>query len=110
MSEESAETREKNGIFCRHCGERMKRYSVSPFDYSDGLGFGSSTLHVCFNDHCPPYVAAWSTMKENYGRTGSVRYFYNPAGDQDGVLPVGNRDAMRGDTLGDVPDTFVPER
>lgn len=86
---------------CPHCAAPLKTYSVSPFNFSDGLGWGNDVLFVCFNDQCPVYVKAWTTMLERYGRIGSQRYFYNPLGKQHGVLPVGHKNAMKGDIIED---------
>lgn len=86
---------------CPHCNVQMKKWSVSPFNYSDGLGFGTDLLHVCFNDACPIYVKAWNVMFERYGRVGSQRFFHNPDDDDKGVLPVAHKDAMRGDIIED---------
>ncbi|MGN7614404.1 hypothetical protein ACQZV8_20230 [Magnetococcales bacterium HHB-1] len=86
---------------CPHCNQVLKKWTTSPFNYSDGLGFGAETLYVCFNDECPLYKKAWNTMYENYGRVGSMRYWFNPQDGDEGVLPVGNADAMKGDITGD---------
>ncbi|MBF0285394.1 MAG: hypothetical protein HQL51_13160 [Magnetococcales bacterium] len=91
----------ERGRACPHCGQTLALYSTSPFTYSDGLGWGSQTLHVCFNDECPIFVNGWLTM-ERYGRVGSQRYWYNPVDKEDGVLPVANHQSMRGDILGQV--------
>ncbi len=86
---------------CPHCRQRMKRWAAAQHDFEDGLGFGVYDMYVCFNDLCPMYVKGWNSMFENYGRIGSVRYFYNAHDNDDGVLPVAHRDAMRGDLLDD---------
>ncbi|MBF0310695.1 MAG: hypothetical protein HQL56_14325 [Magnetococcales bacterium] len=84
---------------CPHCQEPMKKWSVAPQTYEDGLGFGTDVLLVCFNDNCPLYVKGWNSMFENYGRVGSVRYFLNARDGDCGALPVGHAMAMRGDII-----------
>ncbi|MBF0621871.1 MAG: hypothetical protein HQL54_08080 [Magnetococcales bacterium] len=84
---------------CPHCKEKLKKYSVSSFNFSDGLGFGTPLLLVCFNDECKIFKDGWSAMFDNYGKTGSMRYWYNPVDGDEGVLPVGSREAMRGDII-----------
>lgn len=84
---------------CPHCRQTLRKYSVSAFTFSDGLGFGTPLLHVCFNDHCPIYVKAWESMASRFGRVASQRYWFNPVDSTDGVLPVGAPHAMRGDII-----------
>ncbi|MBF0610811.1 MAG: hypothetical protein HQL55_06770 [Magnetococcales bacterium] len=86
---------------CPHCGQQLSKYAVAPFNFSDGLGWGTDVLLVCFNDTCPVYVKGWTTMLDRYGQIGSQRYFLNPEGNQAGVLPVGSRYAMKGDVIPD---------
>ncbi|MBF0425297.1 MAG: hypothetical protein HQL66_05720 [Magnetococcales bacterium] len=82
---------------CSHCEQPLKKWRSPPFNYSDGLGFGSDFLLVCFNDDCPIYVNGWNTMFDRYGRIGSMRFWRNPRDNDSGVLPVAHKDAMRGD-------------
>ncbi|MBF0367935.1 MAG: hypothetical protein HQL52_00605 [Magnetococcales bacterium] len=84
---------------CIHCGQPMPLWAVSSHDYSDGLGFGTPVMRVCFNDECPFHVKGWNTMHDSYGRIGSVRFFFNPFDGDNGALPVAHKDAMRGDII-----------
>lgn len=88
------------GITCPHCHQRLSIWSVSPFNFADGLGWGTPIMHVCFNDECPLYVKAWNTMFDVYGRIGSQRYWFNPSDGEEGALPVAHSSAMRGDIIG----------
>lgn len=84
---------------CPHCQAIMKKYAVSPFNFSDGLGWGVPILMVCFNDECPLFVGAWETTMQYYGKIGSQRYWLDPESGKGGALPVGSRNAMRGDII-----------
>lgn len=86
---------------CPHCHGMLSRYSVSAFNFSDGLGWGVPELLICFNDTCPIFANGWNTLYERYGVVGSQRFFRNPYDGDQGVLPAGNRDAMRGDIIED---------
>ncbi|MEO5379018.1 MAG: hypothetical protein H7832_14750 [Magnetococcus sp. DMHC-6] len=87
---------------CRHCGEPMQMWSTPTFNFTDGLGFGTDILRVCFNDLCPMYVKGWNTLFEKYGKIGSMRFYRNPVDGDEGVLPVAHKDAMRGDIISDL--------
>jgi hypothetical protein len=84
---------------CRHCGQPMKKWAASQNDFGDGMGFCADILLVCFNDDCPMYVKGWNSLYDTVRRVGSVRHFYNPEDGFQGVLPVGHRDALRGDII-----------
>jgi hypothetical protein len=53
---------------CPHCGAVMTIWEVPPFDFADGLGWGTPYLFVCFNDECSLYVQGWKNMEENYAQ------------------------------------------
>ncbi|MEO5364863.1 MAG: hypothetical protein H7831_00595 [Magnetococcus sp. WYHC-3] len=95
MSEKTPE----DGIHCPYCGQALRKWSNSTFTYSDGLGFPAHHLNVCFNDECSLYVRGWNSMFDNYGRVGSMRYWFNPHDGDSGALPVAHKDAMRGDII-----------
>ncbi|MBF0154195.1 MAG: hypothetical protein HQL64_10690 [Magnetococcales bacterium] len=84
---------------CPHCNLKLKRWSAPPINFSDGLGYGSADLMVCFNDDCPIYVNGWNTMFDRYGRIGSMRFWKDPRDGDSGVLPVAHKDALRGDII-----------
>lgn len=89
---------------CPHCRQKMSRWSHPQFTFQDGLGWDSEELYVCFNDQCPIYVKGWDAMYDNYGRIGSMRFWRSPKGNDEGVLPVGNEDAMKGDIIPEPED------
>ncbi|MBF0624294.1 MAG: hypothetical protein HQL82_05750 [Magnetococcales bacterium] len=86
---------------CPHCNDTLKTLQVPPSNFSDGLGFGSELLLVCFNNECPLYVKGWNTMYDRYGQVGSMRYWLNPLDGDSGAFPVAHKEAMRGDIIED---------
>lgn len=73
---------------CPHCNQAMKLWETPPINFSDGLGWGSPYLFLCFNDECPLYVQGWDDMEENYAQRASMRCFNYPGTDQFECMPV----------------------
>ena len=73
---------------CPDCGKVMSLWEVPPINFSDGLGWGSPYLYICFNDDCPIYRQGWENMKENYNQTASYRRMNYPGTDQFELMPV----------------------
>jgi hypothetical protein len=73
---------------CPHCGAEMTIWEVPPFSFSDGLGWGTPYLFVCFNDECPLYVQEWENLEENYAQRASVRCLNYPGTNQFECIPV----------------------
>ena len=73
---------------CPHCGQEMKLWEVPPVNFSDGLGWGSPYLFLCFNDECPMYTQGWKDMEENYAQRASMRCFNYPGTKQFECMPV----------------------
>ena len=73
---------------CPHCGVEMTIWEVPPFDFSDGLGWGTPYLFVCFNDECSLYVQGWANMEENYAQCASYRCINYPGTEQFQLMPV----------------------
>ena len=73
---------------CPHCNEEMKLWEVPPITFSDGLGWGSPFLFLCFNDECPLYASGWKDMEENYAQRASMRCFNYPGTEQFECMPV----------------------
>lgn len=73
---------------CPHCNEEMKLWEVPPITFSDGLGWGSPYLFLCFNDECPLYERGWKDMEENYAQRASMRCFNYPGTEQFECMPV----------------------
>lgn len=73
---------------CPNCDEEMKLWEVPPISFSDGLGWGTPYMYVCFNDNCPQYVQGWENIKENYAHTASYRCINYPGTDTFEYMPV----------------------
>ncbi len=73
---------------CCDCGKEMNLWEVPPINFSDGLGWGTPYLYVCFNDDCPAYQQGWDHLKENYNHTASYRRMCYPGTDQYELMPV----------------------
>ncbi len=63
---------------CPHCGKRMVVWECPPVGFSDGLGWGTPYLYVCFNDECPPYVKGWDNIMDSYAVRASYRCICDP--------------------------------
>jgi predicted RNA-binding Zn-ribbon protein involved in translation (DUF1610 family) len=73
---------------CPHCGAEMTIWEVPPFSFSDGLGWGTPYLFICFNDECTLYVKGWENMEENYAQVASYRCMNYPGTEQFECIPV----------------------
>ena len=73
---------------CPNCDEEMKLWEVPPISFSDGLGWGTPYMYVCFNDDCPKYVQGWENIKENYAYTASYRCINYPGTKTFEYMPV----------------------
>jgi RNA polymerase subunit RPABC4/transcription elongation factor Spt4 len=73
---------------CPHCGSEMMIWEVPPFNFSDGLGWGTPYLFICFNDECALYVQGWENMEENYSQCASYRCMNYPGTNQFECIPV----------------------
>ncbi len=73
---------------CPHCDAEMLIWEVPPFSFSDGLGWGTPYLFICFNNECPLYVQGWKNMEENYAHNASYRCMNYPGTEQYQVIPV----------------------
>lgn len=65
---------------CPNCNKEMNLWEVPPITFSDGLGWDSPYLYVCFNDECPMYVSGWDNLMENYAHRASYRCMKSPFG------------------------------
>jgi predicted RNA-binding Zn-ribbon protein involved in translation (DUF1610 family) len=73
---------------CPNCGKEMDLWEVPPVTFSDGLGWGTPYLYVCFNDECPMYVSGWDNLMENYAHRASYRCIKSPFGKNFEAMPV----------------------
>ncbi|MEW5736224.1 MAG: zinc ribbon domain-containing protein [Thermodesulfobacteriota bacterium] len=73
---------------CPHCGEEMSIWEVPDMNFSDGLGWGTPYLFVCFNNHCPSYASGWDEIKNRYAHRASTRCICYPGTTQYEYMPV----------------------
>ena len=73
---------------CPHCGEEMRLWEVPPINFSDGLGWGTPYLFLCFNDKCPVYVQGWDHLRQTYAHNASYRCMCYPGTEQFEFMPV----------------------
>lgn len=73
---------------CPHCKMEMSLWEVPPVSFSDGLGWGTPYLYLCFNDDCPLYVQGWKNIEEHYGHTSSYRCMCYPGTETFECMPV----------------------
>lgn len=78
----------KDKPLCPKCGQEMSLWEVPPVTFSDGLGWGTPYLYICFNDDCPIYKQGWKDLKENYAQTASYRQICYPGTEQFELMPV----------------------
>jgi ribosomal protein L37AE/L43A len=73
---------------CPNCNKEMDLWEVPPVNFSDGLGWDSPYLYMCFNDECPMYVSGWDNLMENYSHRASYRCIKSPFGENFEAMPV----------------------
>jgi hypothetical protein len=81
---------------CPHCGKEMVIWECPPVSFSDGLGWGTPFLYVCFNDDCPLYLGGWDNVMDNYATMASYRCICDPMSDQMDSMVVYTRDGGKG--------------
>lgn len=73
---------------CPHCNVEMSLWEVPPIHFSDGLGWGTPYMFICFNDECPQYQQGWNHLEEEYGRAASYRCACYPGTSHFEYMPV----------------------
>lgn len=73
---------------CPHCGTVMMEYELPPFNFSDGLGWGTTFLWICPNDECPIFRKGFEHTVKNYGQTSSMRSIIEPDSGAQSVIPA----------------------
>ncbi|MFK5951734.1 MAG: zinc ribbon domain-containing protein [Desulfobacterium sp.] len=73
---------------CPHCNLEMSIWEVPEITFSDGLGWGTPYLFVCFNDECPSYKKGWDDLKETMEFSASYRCINQPGNDNFDYMPV----------------------
>jgi hypothetical protein len=86
---------------CPHCETDMTLWEVPPINFSDGLGWGTPYLFVCFNDECPSYKKGWEHLVETMEAPASYRCYVEPGADNFEYMPVFSPIGGTGSTLDD---------
>jgi HEAT repeat protein/RNA polymerase subunit RPABC4/transcription elongation factor Spt4 len=89
---------------CPHCGQKLNKWSTPTFNFSDGLGWCTPFLYVCFNDECRFFQNSWKQMSEVYGQEMGYRYMIHPDSGESSSIPVGNRMSMKGDIIDEIKE------
>jgi hypothetical protein len=84
---------------CPHCSQEMTLWEVPPITFSDGLGWGTPFLYVCFNDDCSLYKQGWGHMQDTYAQSASYRCMNYPGTEQFEVMPVFSNMGGRGQIM-----------
>ena len=86
---------------CPKCDQTMNLWEVPSINFSDGLGWGTPYLYICFNDKCPIYCQGWENLKENYNQVASYRHINYPGTDQFEYMPVFSPMGAQGQIIDD---------
>lgn len=73
---------------CPHCQVEMSLWEEPPMRFSDGLGWGTPFLFICFNDDCPLYRQGWKHIEETYAHKASYRCMNYPGTEVFELMPV----------------------
>jgi len=73
---------------CPHCGTEMQIWEIPPVAFSDGLGWDSPYMYVCFNDECHLYINGWQNLWENFSQRASYRCIKSPNDNNFEAMPV----------------------
>jgi hypothetical protein len=84
---------------CPHCEEEMVIWECPIMTFSDGLGWGTPYLFVCFNDDCPTYLEGWKNIYEEYGNIASYRCICDPMSGKLDCMPVFSREGGKGSII-----------
>jgi hypothetical protein len=86
---------------CPHCDTVMSLWEVPPFNFSDGLGWGTPYLYVCFNDECSLYLNGWDNIQENFAVNASYRCMKYPDKKTFECIPVFSPIGAKGQIIDD---------
>jgi len=89
---------------CPHCNKKMNKWQVPPFNFSDGLGWCTDHLYICFNDDCMFFKNSWEHMDTNYGQSMGYRAMIHPDSKESMAVPAGSVDAMKGNILDEIQE------
>ncbi|MBF0574125.1 MAG: zinc ribbon domain-containing protein [Desulfamplus sp.] len=86
---------------CPHCKVEMSLWEVPEINFSDGLGWGTPYMFVCFNDSCSSYNEGWNNLKENMDQYASYRCINIPGDNNFEYMPVFSPSGGKGQVLED---------
>ena len=86
---------------CPDCNINMTLWEVPSINFSDGLGWATPYLFVCFNDECPSYKQGWDHLDETMSRSASYRCYVEPGRDNFEYMPVFSPMGAQGGILDD---------
>lgn len=86
---------------CPHCDQEMNLWEVPPINFSDGLGWGTPYLFVCFNDACPSYENGWEHLSSTMAAPASYRCYVEPEQTNFEYMPVFSPMGAKGGKLDD---------
>ncbi len=86
---------------CPHCDIEMTLWEVPPINFSDGLGWGSPYLFVCFNDDCSSYKKGWDHLQKTMETPASYRCYVEPGQKNFEYMPVFSPQGAKGQKLDD---------
>jgi len=92
---------------CPHCDQEMSLWEVPQIAVSDGLGWGTPYLFICFNDDCPSYKKGWDHIQETMETMASYRCINEPGRSNFEYMPVYS---PIGATGGKLDDAVLIER
>jgi len=98
------ETPKPKTFICPHCNRKMNKWQVPPFQFSDGLGWGTDHLYICFNDQCGFFTRSWGHMEEVYGQEMGYRCMCHPDSGEFMAIPAGSVDAMKGNIIDEIQE------
>jgi predicted RNA-binding Zn-ribbon protein involved in translation (DUF1610 family) len=104
MQGEKMKVMDEKKTTCPHCGQKLNKWSTPSFNFSDGLGWCTPFLYVCFNDECSFFRNSWKQMNEVYGQEMGYRFMLHPDSGESSSIPVGNRNAMKGDIIDEIKE------
>ncbi|MCF6247139.1 MAG: zinc ribbon domain-containing protein [Desulfobacula sp.] len=73
---------------CPDCDQEMTLWEIPPINFSDGLGWGTPYLFVCFNDECKSYKNGWKDLKDQMEVPASYRCYLEPGTTNFEYMPV----------------------
>ncbi len=73
---------------CPHCEQEMALWEIPPINFSDGLGWGTPYLFVCFNDECSSFKSGWDNLKDTMEMGASYRCYIEPGTTNFEYMPV----------------------